>query len=54
MLLFSCYLHIFKILSLSAIIDWGNEPVCLTHATHTVIAVLILIYYKIKFIVINK
>jgi hypothetical protein len=52
--LFSCFLHIFQILSLCPIIGWGYEPVCLTHATHTVIAALILKYYKIKYILINK
>jgi hypothetical protein len=53
--LFSCFLHIFQILSFGPFIGWGLEPVYLTHVTHTVIAALIIIYYnKIKCIVINK
>jgi hypothetical protein len=49
MVLFFCFLHIFKILSFGPIIVWGNELVCLIHAIYTVIAALILIYYEYRY-----
>jgi hypothetical protein len=40
MVLFSCFLYNFQILSLGLIIGWDHETMCLTQATHPVIAAL--------------
>jgi hypothetical protein len=40
MVLFSCFLYIFQMLSLGPIIGWVHGPMCLTHETHPVIAAL--------------